>query len=76
MNVAKNRHDSGLEYISVKKKVAVPSCITKCYDCVGVVNVKNIFEEHWKMASHNTLSSYIAKHTLPKEVTRRYITYK
>ncbi|KAK4313325.1 hypothetical protein Pmani_015313 [Petrolisthes manimaculis] len=79
-NVAKKRRDSGLEYISVTKKVAVPAkvvgpalpCSKKCYDRVGMDIVNNIFNEYWKMASHNTQSSYIAKHILSKEVNRRY----
>ncbi|KAK4327432.1 hypothetical protein Pmani_002096 [Petrolisthes manimaculis] len=79
-NVAKKRRDSGLEYISVKKNVAVPAkvvgpalpCSKKCYDRVGVDIVNKIFEKYWKMASHNTQSRYIAKHILSKEVSRRY----
>ncbi|KAK4317767.1 hypothetical protein Pmani_011165 [Petrolisthes manimaculis] len=79
-NVAKKRRYSGLEYISVTKKVAVPAkvvgpalpCSKKCYDRVGMDIVNNIFNEYWKMASHNTQSSYIAKHILSKEVNRRY----
>ncbi|KAK4310085.1 hypothetical protein Pmani_018321 [Petrolisthes manimaculis] len=79
-NVAKKRRDSGLEYISVKKNVAVPAkvvgpalpCSKKCYDRVGVDIVNKIFDKYWKMASHNTQSRYIAKHILSKEVSRRY----
>lgn len=79
-NVAKKRRDSGLEYISVRNKVVVPAktvgpalpCSKKCYDRVGLDNVNNIFDKYWKLASHNAQSSYITKHTLSKEVSRRY----
>lgn len=78
-NVEKKRRDSGQEYKTYKditvqaRRVGPPcQCPKKCYDLVGDESVKKIFEEYWKMASHNAQSSYLASRVTVKDVIRRY----
>ena len=72
-HVAKRRRDSGEAYVSVTTKKEVNArkpgppctCPRNCYTKVGVDNVKIIFNNYYKLGSHDDQSAYIVSRVQP-----------
>lgn len=60
-NIQKKRRDTGEEYTSTTTGAIVPArqvgppctCPNKCYDIVEHDNINEIFENYWKIGSHD-----------------------
>ena len=76
----KKQRDTGEEYTSTTTDAIVPArqvgppctCPNKCYDIVGRDNINQVFENYWKIGSHDGQSAYLAAHVSGKPVAWKY----
>ena len=78
-NVAKDRRNRGLSYVSEKTGKLVParkmqgscSCTNKCFEKVSEEARKEIHENFWKLGEYNRQNEYLSKLLKSKIVKRR-----
>ena len=79
-SIAKKKRDSGEAYIGVKTKRPVAArrlgapctCPLKCYNVLGQGIPQLIFDQYYKLASHNAQTSYLVSRVQSSPVKRSY----
>ncbi|CAL4192676.1 unnamed protein product, partial [Meganyctiphanes norvegica] len=77
--MAKSSRNLGLEYTSVRtnkrieaRKIGPPcTCSFKCFEKVGQINIKTIFNDYWSSGSWDAQTAYLQKRTTTNPVKRR-----
>ena len=78
-NKAKKLRNLGQEYVSKFTKKTVPArqvgppctCKNKCYEKVGIDNIKTIHEQYWACGDRNIQASFIQARSVRQDIKRR-----